>query len=47
MKLFSLLNFGLGETADLLRNSVRDFVDKEIAPLAADIDRNDFFPPEI
>ncbi|MDK9708015.1 MAG: isovaleryl-CoA dehydrogenase [Desulforhopalus sp.] len=47
MKLFSLLNFGLGETADLLRNSVRDFVDAEIAPLAAEIDRNDFFPPEL
>ncbi len=47
MKTFPLLNFGLGETANLLRESVRDFVATEIAPLAADIDRNDFFPPEL
>ncbi len=47
MKIFPLLNFGLGETANLLRDSVRDFVNKEIAPLAADIDRNDHFPPEL
>ena len=45
--MFPLLNFGLGETANLLRDSVRDFVNKEIAPLAADIDRNDHFPPEL
>ncbi|KJR98919.1 MAG: isovaleryl-CoA dehydrogenase [Desulfobulbaceae bacterium BRH_c16a] len=47
MKTFPHLNFGLGETANLLRESVRDFVDAEIAPLAADIDRNDHFPPEL
>ena len=47
MKTFPLLNFGLGETADLLRESVRDFVSAEIAPLAAEIDRNDSFPPEL
>ena len=47
MKTFPLLNFGLGETANLLRESVRDFVSTEIAPLAADIDRNDQFPPEL
>jgi isovaleryl-CoA dehydrogenase len=41
------LNFGLGETANLLRESVHDFVAKEIAPLAADIDRNDQFPLEL
>jgi isovaleryl-CoA dehydrogenase len=41
------LNFGLGETADLLRESVHDFVANEIAPLAADIDRNDQFPPQL
>jgi isovaleryl-CoA dehydrogenase len=47
MKTLSLLNFGLGETANLMRESVNDFVSKEIAPLAADIDRNDQFPPEL
>ena len=47
MKTLSLLNFGLGETANLMRESVNDFVNKEIAPLAADIDRNDQFPPEL
>jgi isovaleryl-CoA dehydrogenase len=47
MKTYPLLNFGLGETANLMRESVHDFVGKEIAPLAADIDRNDHFPPEL
>lgn len=47
MKTYSQLNFGLGETANLLRESVRDFVDHEIAPLAADIDKHDHFPPEL
>ena len=47
MKNYSLLNFDLGETANLLRESVQDFVAAEIAPLAADIDRNDAFPPEL
>ncbi len=47
MKTLSLLNFGLGETANLMRESVADFVGTEIAPLAADIDRNDQFPPEL
>jgi isovaleryl-CoA dehydrogenase len=28
-----LLNFGLGDTANLLRESVQDFVATEIAPL--------------
>ena len=41
------LNFGLGDTANLLRESVQDFVATEIAPLAADIDRNDQFPLEL
>lgn len=47
MKTFPQLNFGLGETADLMRESVQDFVSAEIAPLAADIDRNDQFPLEL
>lgn len=47
MKTFPTLNFGLGETANLLRESVQDFVRTEISPLADDIDRNDEFPPEL
>ncbi|MCG6929403.1 MAG: isovaleryl-CoA dehydrogenase [Desulfofustis sp.] len=47
MKTYPQLNFGLGDTADLLRESVQDFVGAEIAPLAADIDRNDQFPREL
>ncbi|MDP3478745.1 MAG: isovaleryl-CoA dehydrogenase [Desulfoprunum sp.] len=47
MKTFPLLDFGLGETASLLRETVQDFVAQEIAPLAAEIDRNDHFPPEL
>ena len=47
MKTYPLLDFGLGETAKLLRESVQDFVSQEIAPLAAEIDRNDHFPPEL
>jgi isovaleryl-CoA dehydrogenase len=41
------LNFDLGETVDMLRNSVRHFADKEIAPLAADIDIQNQFPSEL
>ncbi len=47
MKTFPQLNFGLGETANLLRESVQGFVNTEIAPLADDIDRNDQFPSEL
>ena len=41
------LNFNLGETADMLRESVHGFAQAEIAPLAADIDRNNEFPREL
>ncbi len=41
------LNFGLGETASLLRDSLQDFVAAEIAPLADEIDKNDQFPLEL
>ena len=47
MKTFPLLDFGLGETANLMRESVQEFVGAEIAPIASDIDRNDEFPPEL
>jgi len=38
------LDFGLGEEIDMLRESVSAFAHDEIAPLAADVDRNDAFP---
>jgi isovaleryl-CoA dehydrogenase len=47
MKTYPQLNFGLGETANLLRESVQGFVGTEIAPLADEIDRNDYFPLEL
>lgn len=40
----SYLNFALGETIDLLRESVLDFAEHEIAPLAATIDSSNQFP---
>ncbi|MDA8429424.1 MAG: isovaleryl-CoA dehydrogenase [Geobacteraceae bacterium] len=47
MKTYPALNFGLGETADLLRNTIRDFATSEIAPRAADIDRDNHFPMDL
>jgi isovaleryl-CoA dehydrogenase len=44
---FPSLNFDLGETADLLRDSVRSFAAAEIAPRAAEIDRDNQFPMDL
>lgn len=41
------LNFYLGETADMLRESIQDFASKEIAPRAAEIDRDNTFPKDL
>src|SRR4030095_10022925 len=38
------LNFQLGADIDALRETVHDFAQSEIAPLAAEIDRTDQFP---
>ncbi|HEY8288452.1 MAG TPA: isovaleryl-CoA dehydrogenase [Acetobacteraceae bacterium] len=41
------LNFDLGETADMLRAQVEGFAAREIAPRAADIDRDNAFPMDL
>ena len=43
----SFLGFDHGETIAMLRDSVRDFAAKEIAPRAAEIDRSNEFPPDL
>ncbi len=44
---FPSLSFNLGETADMLRETVRGFADDEIAPRAADIDAANVFPADL
>ncbi len=41
------LDFGLGETIDMLRDTVRAFAAKEIAPRAAQVDRDNLFPADL
>jgi isovaleryl-CoA dehydrogenase len=40
-------DFGLGEQAEMLRDSVRSFAADEIAPRAAEIDRENDFPADL
>ncbi|MFG1381837.1 isovaleryl-CoA dehydrogenase [Xanthobacter versatilis] len=40
-------DFDLGETADMLRDTVRSFSDAEITPRAAEIDRTNQFPRDL
>jgi isovaleryl-CoA dehydrogenase len=47
MDAFPTLDFELGETIDMLRASVRQFAAMEIAPRAADIDRDNTFPTDL
>jgi len=44
---YSELNFGLGETLDMLREQVNNFAATEIAPRAAEIDQNNEFPADL
>ncbi|MEP1934903.1 MAG: isovaleryl-CoA dehydrogenase [Roseibium sp.] len=44
---FPSFNFDLGETADMLRDTVRSYSQDRIAPLAEKIDRDDWFPREL
>ena len=41
------LDFDLGDTADMLRDSVRNFSSDEIAPRAASIDQDNEFPADL
>ena len=41
------LNFFLGDTIEMLQDTVRSFAAKEIAPRAADIDRDNEFPADL
>ncbi|MCO7226849.1 isovaleryl-CoA dehydrogenase [Pleionea sp. CnH1-48] len=45
--MFTSLNFNLGETADMIRDTVRGFAEKEIAPIAAEVDEKNEFPNEL
>jgi len=44
---YSELNFGLGETLDMLREQVNNFAATEIAPRAEEIDKNNEFPMDL
>jgi len=44
---FPGLDFGLGETLDMLRETVQQFAAAEIAPRAAEIDRSNEFPMDL
>ncbi|MEQ8299856.1 MAG: isovaleryl-CoA dehydrogenase [Hyphomonas sp.] len=44
---YPTLNFDLGETADMIRETVASFARNEIAPRAAEIDRTDTFPRDL
>ena len=46
-KSFPSLDFALGETTDMLRQSVKHFAQSKIAPRAADIDHSNQFPNEL
>src|SRR5580693_4716407 len=40
-------NFDLGESAEMIRDSTREFAEAEIAPRAAQIDRDNLFPRDL
>lgn len=44
---YTTFNFGLGETADMIREQVNAFARDEIAPRAADIDERNEFPSDL
>ena len=44
---YPMLEFNLGEELDMMRNSLRSFVDDKILPRADEIDRTDTFPRDL
>jgi isovaleryl-CoA dehydrogenase len=44
---YRALDHGLGDTADMIRETVRTFSDDKIAPIAAEIDRTNVFPRQL
>jgi isovaleryl-CoA dehydrogenase len=45
--MMATLNFDLGETHDMLRDTIRAFATEEIAPRAADVDHQNVFPADL
>ncbi|HAD25189.1 MAG TPA: acyl-CoA dehydrogenase, partial [Alphaproteobacteria bacterium] len=45
--MLTVFNFGLGETIDMLRDSVAAFTADAITPRAAEIDRSNEFPRDL
>ena len=44
---YPMLQFNLGEELDMMRDSVRGFVEDKILPRADEIDRTDTFPRDL
>ena len=44
---YPMLQFNLGEEVDMMRDSIRSFVDDRIMPRADEIDRTDTFPRDL
>ena len=44
---YPMLQFNLGEELDMMRDSVRGFVEDKILPRADEIDRTDTFPSDL
>jgi isovaleryl-CoA dehydrogenase len=44
---FQSLDFDLGETADMIRDTVRSFTEDKISPRAAEIDASNIFPRDL
>lgn len=47
ISLYKEMNFGLGETADMIRDHVNSFASQEIAPLAEKTDEENAFPNQL
>ena len=47
ISLYIEMNFGLGETADMIRDHVNSFASQEIAPLAEQTDMDNAFPNQL